>query len=630
MWPLLLACTNPASNLDSADPIEPTYAWEADPIVPLPFTTVGEKPPDGVLTIRGTSRGEITIETDGDFGYVGDLAPLDGERALTVTWTGPIDAPINAVGVAHVTIDGLTADVALSAVIGDPALPAAAWTTDAWSTRATLELPSAAWPEHPSVLISVPPGLTDAGGVHVVTHFHGHNAVLERTVPAQAIVEQASLSGRDAVLIVPQGPYDEASGDFGQLMDDGGHERLVRDVIAVLYRDGFVTRPAPGLQVLTAHSGGYQATAAVVEGGGLPIAAVHLFDALYANFGTFGQYALDGGVLRSIYTCCGGTDHLNVALAAGLEDAGQPVGDALDDDALREGPVTIAYTGSTHNGCMSDDRYYARLLAASGLPRRPTAPIELRSVVAEGDQTVVTWLPDGEAVIEGSSDGSTWEELGRSDAGTLTVPAKPYVRVSGSDAYGSTGADWLVVDGFDRVLGGSWTAPTHDFAASVGHALGAPFSTCSDEAVARGEVGLSDFAHVLWLLGDESTADTTFDDAQQEAIADYVASGGSLVASGSEIGYATAGDWLSTVLRASYVADDAGTTELDDGTPFGVTYPEDYPDVLSGETVLLRYATGGAAAVGWDQRVVVVGFPLETLGDADRAAVIGDLTAWVE
>ena len=74
-----------------------------------------------------------------------------------------------------------------------------------------------------------------------------------------------------------------------------------------------------------------------------------------------------------------------------------------------------------------------------------------------------------------------------------------------SDVYGATGQRWLVVDGFDRVLGGSYPGFTHAFAADIGNALGEDFSIASNEAVVDGLVDLSDFWGVLWMLGDEAS-----------------------------------------------------------------------------------------------------------------------------
>jgi hypothetical protein len=197
-----------------------------------------------------------------------------------------------------------------------------------------------------------------------------------------------------------------------------------------------------------------------------------------------------------------------------------------------------------------------------------------------------------------------------------------------SDVYSGTGSQWLVVDGFDRVTGGSFLDFTHDFGASLANALGGVCSSASNEAVSLGHVDLSAYDGVLWILGDESKADITFDAGEKAAIEDYLAVGGRLIVTGSEVGYATASDWLSSVLHTTYVKDDAGTTKAG-GYTFGVTYPEDYPDVLSSSTTLWSYDVGGGAAVGWNNRVVVVGFPLETMSAADQEAGLQELVTWL-
>ena len=113
------------------------------------------------------------------------------------------------------------------------------------------------------------------------------------------------MSGRNAVFVAPQGPVDAASGDFGQLVASGGHDRLIRDVVSVLYRDGLVERPVIGAQALTSRSGGYAAAATLVEDA--PFAALHLFDSVYGYVSTFEDYAAGGGVLFSNYSAYGGT-----------------------------------------------------------------------------------------------------------------------------------------------------------------------------------------------------------------------------------------------------------------------------------------------------------------------------------
>lgn len=641
------------SALDSADSAAPdpdalTLSAEA---VALPFATAGEVVPDGALTLVSGGPGSeegLTIEVDGDFSVEGDLGPLSaGEtRALTVAYTGPTGEARIATGAATIVADGVSVEVPLAAVLGDPDLGEGTWTDDEHGARIVLDLPSAPFPygsapyDDPSVLIFIPRHLSDGGDLGVVTHLHGHNATLEDVVADQYLVEQHALSGRDAILVVPQGPENAADGDFGRLDTEGGHAALVRDAVSVAYRDGRITQPELGTQVLTSHSGGYLCVSYILEQGGLDIGAVHLFDSLYGRESVYEDFALDGGLLRSVYTSGGGTDDNNAAFAEDLEDAGLEVGSSFSDADLFTTDLIVGYSSASHSGCTWYGRAYARWLVGSGLRRSPLAPPELDSVISDGSTATVRWRDDrGDSGltmrVEGSEDGESWAVLARSADRVAEVAAMPWIRVRGpgseaepSDRYAGGGGDWLVVDGFDRVLGGSWSAPTHDFAARVGAALGGT-STASNEAVARGAVDLSAYDFVIWLLGDESVADDTFDSAERAVVSAYLDGGGRLIVSGAELGYATDADWLDEAIHAAYVSDDAGTDQAG-GYTFGSSYAEDYPDVLSGDTTIWSYATGGGAAVGWNNQVIAVGFGLENLAEGDLPTALAELVSWLE
>jgi len=640
--------------IDSSDDTAPgPFTLSGPGSVPLPYVSVGDARPSAAFTIVALgdqgSPGALSATVTGPFTVDLDTrAMAAGEsRSGTITSTTATSEPSITSGTLGISAGDQSLSVELAAVVGDAEIPStSSWRSDDWGECTTLDLPSAPFPygsasyTDSSVKICVPAGFTGESGFGVVSHFHGFNATIEEVDDYQQLHPQLALSGRDAILVLPQGPVEASDGDFGRLDTTDGLSNLVRDAIAVLYRDGRVTGPVAGPVVLTSHSGGYSGTASSIEIGGLPIAAVHLFDSVYADESTFAAFAEDGGILRSSYTSGGGTDDNNLALASTLRGAGVHVDTTFTDDVLRQGSVTIGFIDSAHGDTLSDDRSYARWLATSGIRRRPTAPPELLYAIQDGAQVSVRWRSDGDfsAVVEGSDDGDTWTALTSTTHDSATVPAHAYLRVRAdvdgaepSDTYGVTGADWLIVDGFDRVFGGSWAEPTHTFAGLLGTALaanGATFSVASNEAVAEGDVALSGYDHVLWLLGDESDADRTFEDRERSAIEDYVGAGGTFVASGGEIGYST-GSWLSSALHASYVADDAGTSEVE-GWTTGVTYPEDYPDVLDGTDVLWTYGTGGAAAVSWHDRVVVTGFAIETLGKADREAAVGELLAWVD
>jgi hypothetical protein len=134
-------------------------------------------------------------------------------------------------------------------------------------------------------------------------------------------------------------------------------------------------------------------------------------------------------------------------------------------------------------------------------------------------------------------------------------------------------------------------------------------------------------------------------------VSDYLAAGGTLIMSGSEVAFELDGSnagaaLLLDVFGATYVADDSdshgaiGTGALMSlgGISFagpGAPYDEDYPDVLAGGDageLLLLYENdnGDGAAVGIASQAALVGFPLELIdGEDDRAASIGALLEFV-
>jgi len=80
--------------------------------------------------------------------------------------------------------------------------------------------------------------------------------------------------------------------------------------------------------------------------------------------------------------------------------------------------------------------------------------------------------------------------------------------------------------------------------------------------VASGAVALANYAAVIWILGEESTADKTFDANERARVEAYLAAGGNLFVSGAEIAYEldsqnAARAFYNSTLRAAYVADSA-------------------------------------------------------------------------
>lgn len=101
------------------------------------------------------------------------------------------------------------------------------------------------------------------------------------------------------------------------------------------------------------------------------------------------------------------------------------------------------------------------------------------------------------------------------------------------------------------------------------HAWGGRLDCADDGAVGAGEVGLGDYAAVVWMCGAQSerhgfdpTDDAVFDAAQEAALTAYVAAGGALMLSGADVAWDLhlSGDdgVLADTLGAVYQADDSG------------------------------------------------------------------------
>ncbi|EEF60355.1 D-alanyl-D-alanine carboxypeptidase [Pedosphaera parvula] len=238
----------------------------------------------------------------------------------------------------------------------------------------------------------------------------------------------------------------------------------------------------------------------------------------------------------------------------------------------------------------------------------------------------------------------------------------PFSRVYGAQV-GATPSKILIVDGYDR-----WQfqpsdnpkATNHSFSAIAGRSISGPaFDTANHMSVTNGTVPITNYQAVIWMLGEESTQDRTFDAIEQALVTSYLNSGGNLFVSGAEVGWdldrtsgaATADrNFYHNQLRAVFSADDANTYAFvplaagiftgnasggfDNGTQG--TYNVAYPDVLlatngSAATILYSGGTGGAAAVQYDGslgggKVVNWGFPFETITSASvRDAYMSDV-----
>jgi hypothetical protein len=384
--------------------------------------------------------------------------------------------------------------------------------------------------------------------------------------------------------------------------------------------------------------------------------------------------------------------------------------DNVQDAALMRDPKVRQWVA--RSSVQAAVRYFndATIGGGGALSFAPDAPTNVRAITTPNGDVTIRWAPPVPAagtgaaatgyVIESSENGYGFDGgivVAGGGSNVFTIPAaqldagatyfrvistsaggwSPPSEVVGARALGSgAAARVLIVNGFDRfdrTLDPRQTAPitgpgssatfdrvrprfsnSFDYHVQAGEAIEAfaqpiGFDSAQNEAVINGQVNLGDYDTVVWLSGEESTTNDTFNPTEQTLVMAYISAGGHFFVSGSEIAWdldAQGGGaaFLNDALRADYVGDDANTynaagaagsifagiaLSFDNGQQF---YDVDFPDRLApinGSTAAITYTggTGGTAAVQYaganDEKVVLLGFPFEAITTpANRAAVM--------
>lgn len=235
-----------------------------------------------------------------------------------------------------------------------------------------------------SVGIVVPAGYRKGEAIDFVVHFHGHRNNVANVLTQFDLPRQLRQSGRNAILVVPQGAKDAPDEACGRLEEENGLRNLLNDVAALLHRERVTDNATIGKVVITAHSGGYWPAACVLARGGLGdrVTDVLLFDATYGGLESFADFAGAAPAssssspaprLVSIFT-----SHLadrNYILLTLLRS--RKIGfDLLMDGQLVPAhlaprrPIFIHTRDLPHNDVVSKRDYYALFLQTSALEPR--------------------------------------------------------------------------------------------------------------------------------------------------------------------------------------------------------------------------------------------------------------------
>ena len=223
-----------------------------------------------------------------------------------------------------------------------------------------------------SVLIFIPKKFNTKEKNDIIFHFHGwYNNV--DSVPVQFLLpEQLYQSGKNALLILPQGPKNAPDSYGGKLEQKRTFELLVKEIIEFLYQEKHIVSNDLGNIILSGHSGAYRVMAHILKHGGVKdhIKEVWLFDGLYSQETKFLNWikSNDGGFVN-IYTKEGGTFSLSKTFEQTLLNHKiefDRAEDGLTDKILQSSKrVKSIYSPLGHNDVMHKRKQFKRLIEHS-------------------------------------------------------------------------------------------------------------------------------------------------------------------------------------------------------------------------------------------------------------------------
>jgi hypothetical protein len=577
--------------------------------------------------------------------------------------------------------------------------PGSSWKQDAFGSTAIFHMKTAPFP-HPKkpytddrVMFFVPEGFRPGASVDFIIHYHGHNSEIVRSEAAHHYREQLWLSKKNAILLEPQGPENAKDGAGGKHEDPQGLKSFVDEALSILAQEKAIPQGAALRQlVLSGHSGAYHVIAMALVNGGLGpyVNEVHLQDALYGHSDIFESWVKQPGhKLVSSFTRLAGTVTNNEALEAKLRTLGLAVSELDDDESLAKAQAIFIRADQTHGDVTHGRNRWAEILERSCLSDLGVPRAVMRSVTAAASGGVqVSWYPLRSSLLKGyklysSADGQSWKLEKTLPPGTTSAvvsgTSERLYKVAAVDDRGQEGGASnvyaaspqksrtrvLVVDGFCRTTG-HFTEPAHPFGALVGHSVGASgraYDCASWRAVRDGSVVISHYPSVVWLSGDQSTFDAALDGTEEKVLSAYLEGGGTLLISGSEIGFDLSradgspadGAFYSGMLHAKLVGDAAKSHEASGvaggplegvtlgfggtGAPYTVPSP-DFMTPQAGAQLALRYGDGNGAGVAYEgvfgkgtahSGVLYFGFPVEAIDTgAQRDAFLAKALDWLD
>ena len=224
-----------------------------------------------------------------------------------------------------------------------------------------------------SVGVFLPRGFRPDKPLDLVVHIHGWSANIDSVIVKFRLAEQLSQSGKNAVLVVPQGPKNAPDSFGGRLEGQDAFRSFVADVGEALYSRKLVGSPTVRTIVLSGHSGAYRMMSFILLRGGVTdrISEVYTFDALYGQLEKFGHWLANSrGRFVAIYCDSGGTKSTTESLMEDLRGWNLPFTAGEESDSsldLKEERVTFIHSELEHNEVIAVRNQFQRFLSTGAL-----------------------------------------------------------------------------------------------------------------------------------------------------------------------------------------------------------------------------------------------------------------------
>lgn len=227
-----------------------------------------------------------------------------------------------------------------------------------------------------TVFVFIPKGFDPQKPLDLAVHVHGWLAGVETVISKFRLAEQLTQSGKNAVLVIPQGPKNAPDSFGGRLEEPDAFRAFIESVGRELHDRHLVASSSVRSVVLSGHSGAYRMISFILRHGGASdrIREVYLFDALYGQLDAYSQWLTErDSRFVAVYCDSGGTKGTTGALMDSLKRRDVPFASREEADPkldLTNDRIMFIHSDLGHNDVLMVREQYRRYLESGTLENK--------------------------------------------------------------------------------------------------------------------------------------------------------------------------------------------------------------------------------------------------------------------